>query len=61
VTFSTDEKIAAIERELRFRRRVYATKVAENRMKPSAMAFQIGIFEAMLEDYHAIQKTERLI
>ncbi len=59
--YTTDEKISAIERELRFRHRVYATKVAEGRMKPSAMGFQIGVFEAMLEDYRKIQGTERLL
>lgn len=61
MSFTTDDKIAAIDRELRFRRRVYSTKVAEGRMKPSQMEYQIGIFEAMLEDYRAIQKTERLL
>lgn len=51
--FTDADKLACCERELRFRRRVYATKVAEGRMKPSKAAHEIGVMEAMANDYAA--------
>lgn len=59
--YTPSEKLEAVRRELRFRRRVYASKVAEGRMKPSAMEFQIGVFEAIEADYAAKVEGARLL
>ena len=52
-TFTAREKLKAVDRELGFRRRVYATRVAEGRMKQSDADFQIGIMAAIADDYRA--------
>lgn len=45
--FTSRQKQQALAREIGFRRRVYATRVAEGRMKQADADFQIGIFEEM--------------
>lgn len=45
--FTARQKQQALARELGFRRRVYATRVASGSMKEADAAFQIGIFEEM--------------
>lgn len=59
--FTNADKLAAVQRELRFRRRVYADRVAHGKMKPSAMDHQIGVFEAIEADYTALVAGERLL
>lgn len=49
--FTARQKQQALNRELGFRRRVYATRVAEGRMKEADAAFQIGIFEEMEAEF----------
>lgn len=49
--FTARQKQQALARELGFRRRVYATRVAEGRMKQSDADFQIGIFEEMESEF----------
>jgi len=46
-----DDKIKALERELRFRRRVYARRVEIKKMSQWEADRQILIFEAILQDY----------
>jgi hypothetical protein len=43
--FTSRQKQQALARELSFRRRVYAQRVADGKMKEAEAAFQIGIFE----------------
>jgi hypothetical protein len=57
-TFTAREKLKAVDRELGFRRRVYATRVAEGRMKQSDADFQIGVMAAIADDYRAIVAAE---
>lgn len=45
--FTPRQKQQALARELGFRRRVYATRVAAGSMKEADAAYQIGIFEEM--------------
>lgn len=49
--FTARQKQQALARELGFRRRVYATRVAEGRMKQADADFQIGIFEEMESEF----------
>lgn len=60
-TYTATEKLEAVQRELRFRRRVYADRVAQGKMKPAAMTFQIGVFEAVEADYVTQAAGERLL
>lgn len=49
--FADADKIAALERELAFRRRCCPRWLAEGRMDKAAMAAQIAVMEAVLDDY----------
>lgn len=51
MTFSADDKLACVERELRQRRRVYARLVAQERMSEAKADHEIGCMEAIAEDY----------
>lgn len=61
VPFSAEEKLEAIERELRFRRQVYPRRVAEKRMTQQLADRQIALFEQIAEDYREKSKGERLL
>lgn len=49
--FTREEKLAAIERELVFRKRVYARLVNEKKMSHAKAREQIDLFEAIANDY----------
>lgn len=51
--FSDGEKLAAIEREIRFRKRVYARRVEAGTMTCKAMSDGIAIMEDIAADYRA--------
>lgn len=51
--FSDDEKRAAAEREVKFRKRVYARRVAEGRMRQEQADREIALMEAIAADYRA--------
>jgi hypothetical protein len=59
--FTAQQKLDAIKRELGFRRVVYARRVAENRMSQKQMDEQIGVFEAIRDDYEKLAAGERLL
>ena len=50
-SFSRDQKRQAIERELRYRRRVFADRVSAGKMTKKQMGYEIAVFEAILKDY----------
>lgn len=60
-TFSAQQKLDAINRELGFRRTVYSRRVAEQRMSQKQMDEQIAIFEAIRDDYEKLAAGERLL
>jgi len=49
--FTDQQKHEAAERELRFRRRVYARRVAEGRMKQEQADHEIEIMSEIANDY----------
>lgn len=49
--FTREMKREAIERELKYRRSVYARRVSDGKMSQKAADYQIAVFEAILEDY----------
>jgi hypothetical protein len=57
MTFSTEQKITAIKREIGFRKRVYARRQAEGKMTAQLAAEQIGVMEAILADYERLAAT----
>jgi hypothetical protein len=59
--FSNEAKRAALERELKFRIRVYARRVLEGRMTQEKSDYEIGVMRDMLQDYEALAKKERLL
>lgn len=57
--FTHADKLAAVEREIGFRRRVYARRVAERKMKQDQADREIAIFEAIAVDYRrAVARAE---
>lgn len=59
--FTAAEKLAAVDRELGYRRRVYARRVAEEKMTQAMADKQIAVFEAIRHDYLASAEKERLL
>lgn len=59
--YTAQEKQEAIERELRFRRRVYADRVRNGKMTQQLADYQITIFEQIAADYEKQAQGERLI
>jgi hypothetical protein len=55
------EKLAAITRELGYRRYVYPRRVADGRMQQAAADRQIAIMEAIEADYREIVAKDRLL
>lgn len=49
--FTRAMKLEALERELKFRRTVYARRIGENKMSQKMADYQIAVFEAIAEDY----------
>jgi hypothetical protein len=61
VTFAAQQKLDAIEREIGYRRRVYARLVDQGKMKPQTRDHEIAIFEAIADDYRDQAAGERLL
>jgi len=61
MTWTTQDKLAAIERELSYRRKVFARRVENGSMTRDLAIRQIAIFEAIRDDYAKAEKDERLI
>jgi hypothetical protein len=59
--FTAGTKLLAVERELRFRHRVYGERVKAGRMSPAKMMFEIGVMESIADDYRREAEKERLI
>lgn len=58
-SFTASDKLTAIERELGYRRRVFARRVEERRMKQSQADHEIAVFEAIADDYREQAEIER--
>lgn len=60
-TVDAATKLAAVEREIAYRRRVYPRLVAEGKMTQRLASLQIDTFVAIAADYRALAKKERLL
>lgn len=49
--FTASDKLACVKRELKYRRHVFAHRVAERKMTQAQMDREIGIMEAIEADY----------
>jgi hypothetical protein len=56
---TTKDKLACVERELTFRRRVYARLEVRGKMTPVQRAREIELMEAIAEDYRALVADEQ--
>ncbi len=61
MTFTAEDKLKSVERELGFRRRVYARRVSDQKMTQKQADREIAIFEAIASDYREKAEGERLI
>lgn len=61
MTFTAQDKLDAVTRELSFRRRVYERRVDEGKMTRKAADHQIAVFEAIEADYREKAAGERLL
>lgn len=61
MAFTNTEKLAAVNRELGYRRRVYERRVAEGKMSKALADEQIAVFEQIAEDYRKLTEGERLL
>lgn len=51
MTYTKADKLAAIEREIRQRKRVYPRLIAQGKMTDGFAAAQIAVMEAIADDY----------
>lgn len=58
--YTYEQKLAAIKRELAYRRRVYERRVASGKMTPELARNQIAIFESIQFDYEQAVRGEDL-
>lgn len=59
--FSAQEKLDAVEREVRYRRTVYARRIEAGKMTKELAAKQIAIFNEIADDYRKLAAAERLL
>lgn len=61
MTFTAEQKRRAIERELKYRMRVYARRVMDGKMSKEKSDYELDVMTAILEDYQALAAKERLL
>jgi hypothetical protein len=59
--FTTEAKLAAVEREIAMRRRVYPNRVSTHRMTQHFADEQLAVFEAIAADYRGQLAAEQLL
>jgi len=61
MTFSFEDKLEAVRRELRYRRRVYPRQIEAGRMAQEFADRQLALFEAIEADYVKAAESGRLL
>lgn len=59
--WSATEKLACVERELRWRYKVYPRRVEQGNMTDKQAAREISIMESIAADLRALSERERLL
>jgi hypothetical protein len=60
-TFTFEEKLEAVQRELGYRKRVYARRVVDKQMTQALADRQIKLFEEIEADYQQMAQSRRLL
>lgn len=60
MNFTTEAKLACIERELSLRKRVYPRQIMTHRLTEKKAAYELAVMEAIAKDYREQQKRETL-
>lgn len=60
-TFTFEQKLEAVRRELKYRRRVYPRRIENKQMTQALADEQIAIMEAIAEDMEKEAAKERLL
>ncbi len=58
---TAEDKLASIEREIRYRRRVYPRFVANGQMSQQMADTQLRLMQEIAEDYRKLAEKERLL
>lgn len=61
MTYTFADKLAAVEREIRMRRRVYPRWVADRKMSEAKAEAEIAVMEAIAKDYREQAEKDRLL
>ena len=61
MTFTYEEKLDEVRREIKYRERVYARLVDAGKMSPESKARKIAIMEAIAADLESGAREERLL
>lgn len=61
MTYTAEEKLAAVEREVKLRRRVYPNRVQAGKMTNQQAVREIRIMEEIAADYRAQAEVGRLL
>lgn len=59
--FTAQDKLECAEREVRYRKRVYAARVSTGRMTQGLADRQIALMEDIVRDYALAAEAERLL
>lgn len=60
-TYTATEKLEAVDREVKYRVRVYARRIAEGKMTKETADYQVAVMRAIAADYHTLALKERLL
>jgi hypothetical protein len=61
VSYTATQKLEAIRREIKFRRRVYGRRVALHQMTQALADYELDIMEAIAADYEKQAEGERFL
>jgi hypothetical protein len=59
--FTNEDKLACVQRELKFRRRVYARRIENGTMTRELADRETALMEAIVADYEKLAQSERLL
>jgi hypothetical protein len=61
MTFTDQDKLEAVDREVKFRVRVYARLIAQGKMTREKADREVAIMRSIADDYHQKTLQERLL
>lgn len=58
MAYTLTDKLACLERELRYRRRVYPRWILEGRMTTASAEHECSVLQAIIDDYRRLRDQE---